>query len=401
MAQPKEGSIRKRGNGTFEYRVYTGKGYKSFYGKTEAEVKRKYREYKKSLNINTGKEPEEEVVPGTSNATGGNITLDDYTGYWLKMYKYGTIAESTYDRLENIYVKHIKTSAIAQKDIRDVTSDDIQMLINSKKTVLSLSSIKKIKEVLYPCLKHAMKQNLITSNPAESVVIPKKTVLDEQEKRLYFYSDEEVSLIVQAMSQKYYQNNPRRYRYAPLFSIILNTGLRIGECMALNWDDVNINNKTLKVNKSVLVSYERDESLNKVKKKQTIGPTKTLKGNRVVPLNDSAIEAFQLMRERNEDLGIVSDLIFSNYEGRLLTIKSVQTTFKSICNDLGIVYKGLHALRHTFGSLLIKNHVDIKIVSELLGHTDVRFTYNRYIHIIQEQKAEAINLITITPRLDS
>lgn len=170
--------------------------------------------------------------------------------------------------------------------------------------------------------------------------------------------------------------------------------------MALNWDDVNTKSKTLKVNKSVLISYERDEMLNKVKKQQTIGATKTLKGNRVIPLNDCAIEAFRIMEKRNEDMGITSDLIFSNYEGSLLNIKSVQTTFKGICNDLGIEYKGLHALRHTFGSLLIKNHVDIKIVSELLGHTDVRFTYNRYIHIIQEQKAEAINLINITPRLN-
>ena len=47
--------------------------------------------------------------------------------------------------------------------------------------------------------------------------------------------------------------------------------------------------------------------------------------------------------------------------------------------------------------MLIKKHIDIKVVSELLGHTDVRFTYNRYIHIIQEQKAEAINMIEITP----
>lgn len=400
MAQPKGGSIRKRGNGTFEYRVYTGKGYKSFYGKTEAEVKRKYREYKKNMNTDTDKVENENTKPDISKIAGESIKLDDYIDYWLKMYKYGTIAESTYDRLENIYMKHIKTSAIARKDIKEVTSDDIQMLINSKKTILSLSSIKKIKEVLYPCFEHAKNQNLIASNPAENVVIPKRTVFDEQEKRLCFYSDEEVSLIVQAMSTRYYQGNPRRYRYAPLFSIILNTGLRIGECMALNWNDVNTKSKTLKVNKSVLISYERDEMLNKVKKQQTIGATKTIKGNRVIPLNDCAIEAFQIMRKRNEDMDITSDLIFSNYEGRLLTIKSVQTTFKGICNDLGIEYKGLHALRHTFGSLLIKNHVDIKIVSELLGHTDVRFTYNRYIHIIQEQKAEAINLINITPRLN-
>lgn len=121
MAQVKEGNIRKRSNGSFEYRVYIDKKPKSFYGKTESEVKRKYREYKKNLQNNI---PEENNI---------NINLDDYIEYWLKMYKYGTIAESTYDRLENIYDKHIKTSSIAKKNIKDITTDDIQLLINSKK----------------------------------------------------------------------------------------------------------------------------------------------------------------------------------------------------------------------------------------------------------------------------
>lgn len=387
MAQVKEGNIRKRSNGSFEYRVYIDKKPKSFYGKTESEVKRKYREYKKNLQNNI---PEENNI---------NINLDDYIEYWLKMYKYGTIAESTYDRLENIYDKHIKTSSIAKKNIKDITTDDIQLLINSKKNILSISSLKKIKEVLYPCFKHAKNQNLVQFNPVTNVIIPKRTFVDDQDKRMNFYSDEEVKLIAQTMLPKYYQHNPRRYRYSSLYTLILNTGLRIGECMPLNWNDVNFDNRTLKVNKSVLISYERDESMNKGRKKQTIGTTKTLKGNRVLPLNDAAIEALQIMRERNKDMNINSELVFSNYQGELLNIKSVQTTFRNICNDIGIEYKGIHALRHTFGSLLIKNHIDIKIVSELLGHTDVRFTYNRYIHILQEQKAEAINMINITPTI--
>lgn len=252
---------------------------------------------------------------------------------------------------------------------------------------------------MYPCFKHAKNQNLVQFNPVTNVIIPKRTFVDDQDKRMNFYSDEEVKLIAQTMLPKYYQHNPRRYRYSSLYTLILNTGLRIGECMALNWNDVNFDNRTLKVNKSVLISYERDESMNKGRKKQTIGTTKTLKGNRVLPLNDAAIEALQIMRERNKDMNINSELVFSNYQGELLNIKSVQTTFRNICNDIGIEYKGIHALRHTFGSLLIKNHIDIKIVSELLGHTDVRFTYNRYIHILQEQKAEAINMINITPTI--
>lgn len=167
--------------------------------------------------------------------------------------------------------------------------------------------------------------------------------------------------------------------------------------MALQWSDVNYENKTLKVNKSVTTYYERDNNIDKITRKQHIGNTKTLKGNRVLPLNDSAIYCLKIMEERNKDIGINSNLIFCNYEGNLLNIKSVQTTFKKICSDIGVEHKGLHALRHTFGSILIKKHIDIKVVSELLGHTDVRFTYNRYIHIIQEQKAEAMNMINITP----
>ena len=379
------GSIRKRSNGTYEYRIYVNKKPKSFYGKTEAEVKRKCREYLKNYEEN--KEDEK---------CSDNIILEDFLEYWLKTYKYGTIADSTYDRLENIYYKHIKTSSIAKKKISDITTDEVQFLINSKKQSLSISSLKKIKEVLYPCFKYAKNTNLIPQNPIENVVIP-KIAHEEKEKKTSFYSEQEINLIANAMSPRYYQINPRRYRYAPLYTFILNTGLRIGECMALKWEDVNYNNKTLKVNKSVTIYYERDNNINKTTKKQHVGNTKTLKGNRVLPLNDSAIYCLKVMEQRNKDIDIDSDLIFSNYQGDLLNIKSVQTTFKNICDDIGVEYKGLHALRHTFGSMLIKKHIDIKVVSELLGHTDVRFTYNRYIHIIQEQKAEAINMIEITP----
>lgn len=379
------GSIRQRSNGTYEYRIYVDKKPKSFYGKTIAEVQRKCREFFKEYK---------EVQ--INNEETKDIILDKFIEYWLKTYKYGTIADSTYDRLENIYAKHIKNSFIAKKDITEVTTDNVQILINSKKQTLSISSLKKIKEVLYPCFQFAKNQNLVEKNPIEGVIIP-KIVSEYDDRDTKFYSDEEIVLIANTVSVRYYQINPRRYRYAPLFTFILNTGLRIGECMALQWSDINYENKTLKVNKSVTTYYERDNNIDKITRKQHIGNTKTLKGNRVLPLNDSAIYCLKIMEERNKDIGINSNLIFCNYEGNLLNIKSVQTTFKKICSDIGVEHKGLHALRHTFGSILIKKHIDIKVVSELLGHTDVRFTYNRYIHIIQEQKAEAMNMINITP----
>ena len=70
--------------------------------------------------------------------------------------------------------------------------------------------------------------------------------------------------------------------------------------------------------------------------------------------------------------------------------------FSRICEENNISYKGVHTIRHTFGSILVRKGVDIKVISEILGHSTVQFTYDRYIHIIKEMKAQAMNLIYVS-----
>lgn len=384
----KKGSIRQRKNGTFELRISINGISKSFYGRTEAEVRRKHRLYMLEQS-----EKERKALRNESSSR----TVSEFVSYYLVTYKYGAVAPSTYDRLEGTFNNHIKNSLLGFKQISDVTTDDIQELINLKKSCLSLSSLKKIKEVLQPCFEYAVRKKLIEKNPVLDVVLPTKqkqklkaSILDE-----HIYTDHEVTQIALAASPIYFAENSRRYRYAPMYVFLLNTGLRIGECLALTYSDVDFERGIITINKSVQVSYERDEFMNRLSKKQKIGNTKTSCGTRTLPLNAAAIEAIEEMRTRAQVLGIKSDLIFSNYSGGLLNIRSVQKTFSEICKEFGIVPRGLHALRHTFGSILIRNHVDIKVVSELLGHTDIMFTYNRYIHVIMQQKAEAIDLIDV------
>ena len=119
----------------------------------------------------------------------------------------------------------------------------------------------------------------------------------------------------------------------------------------------------------------------------------------MIPLNRIATEMLQEMKSRNSLSNISSNVVFPSYKGGYLNGRSVQRTFTRICDEIGVKHKGIHALRHTFGSVLVRKKVDIKVVSEILGHSDVKFTYNRYIHIINEQKAEAINLLDVTPIL--
>lgn len=385
----KEGSFRSKNNGV-EYRVYIDGEQKSFYGKTEAECLIKCRKYTQQL--------EQQKRDNFANTS--NISLQDYISYWLMTYKMGTVAYSTYDRLENAFTTHIQGSKLGKTEISQVTSDDIQEFINFKKQTLSLSSLKKLKEILSPTFHHATIKGTIKSNPMELVAFPTNDkTLPIKTKKVQCYTDKEIERIALTSTEPYYRHNSRRYRYAPLYTFILNTGLRLGECLALTWDDIDFVKKTINVNKSLTIIKNRDLDKDPRHKIQILGYPKTDNGTRVIPLNSVASEMLREMKTRNSLSNIHTRIIFPNYKGEYLSIRTVQDTFENICNDIGVQHKGIHALRHTFGSVLIKKKVDIKVVSELLGHTDVKFTYNRYIHIINEQKAEAMDILNVTPIL--
>lgn len=382
----KEGSFRSKKNG-IEYRIYLDGEQKSFYGKTEKECLIKCRRYILQLDQH-------------KNGNESNISLQDYISYWLITYKMGSVASSTYDRLENVFETHIRESRLGKIEISKITSDDIQEFINEKKKTLSLSSLKKLKEILAPTFHHAKTKGAIARNPMELVVFPKNDKsLPVKTKEVECYTDKEVEKIALTATYPYYEYNAKRYRYAPLYVFILNTGLRLGECLALTWDDIDFDKKTININKSLTVIKNRDLEKDPRRKIQVLGDPKTYNGVRVIPLNRIANDMLLEMRTRNSLSNIHSNIIFPNYKGEYLSVRSVQKTFDRICSDIGVNSKGLHALRHTFGSILIKKKVDIKVVSELLGHSDVRFTYNRYIHIINEQKAEALNILDVTPIL--
>jgi site-specific recombinase XerD len=385
----KEGSFRTKKNGV-EYRIYIDGKQKSFSGKTESECLIKCRKYIKQLE----QQQQNEAINKT------NISLEDYVSYWLITYKMGTVAYSTYDRLENAFETHIKDSTLGKTEMAKVTSDEIQEFVNLKKQTLSLSSLKKLKEILAPSFHHATLKGAINSNPMELVVFPKNDkALPVKTKEIECYTDQEVEKIALTSTEPYYNYNSKRYRYAPLYAFILNTGLRIGECLSLTWDDIDFEKQTINVNKTLTVIKNRDLENDPRHKIQVVGNPKTYNGMRVIPLNSIASIMLQEMKTRNSLSNIDTDVIFPNYKGEHLSTRSVQKTFERICNDIGVECKGLHALRHTFGSVLIKKKVDIKVVSELLGHSDVRFTYNRYIHIIKEQKAEAMSILDVTPIL--
>lgn len=130
-----------------------------------------------------------------------------------------------------------------------------------------------------------------------------------------------------------------------------------------------------------------------------ITDTKTINSDRYIPLNKTAINALKQIFDYNTYYNITTKYVVSNDKGEMVNERNLQRTLDRILlKGMGEKYKhhGIHALRHTMGSLLLsKGKADIKVVSEILGHSNINLTYNKYIHIIKEQKAKALEGLDI------
>ena len=238
----KEGSIRERGN-RVELRIRIDGKQCSFYGKNEAEARKKLREYRKVIKDRD------------DNIKYSEEYLSGYIENWLTMSKFGKIKDSSYDILERVFNNQIKYSHIGQKKIKDITIDDMQEFIDVISKKYSDSIVKKTMEILKPSIKKAVIEQKMRFNPLDFVVMPKKTNIIgmEDDEKDQIYTDDEIEKITEVCMGFYGTNtrNTKRYRYAPVYILLLNTGMRIGELAALTWKDVDFERKIVRVNKTV------------------------------------------------------------------------------------------------------------------------------------------------------
>jgi integrase len=167
---------------------------------------------------------------------------------------------------------------------------------------------------------------------------------------------------------------------------MLNTGLRMSEAAALKWSDYDKDGQTIRVYTTLI--QNKDENGKSVIEEQD--SVKTKNSERVLKLNARAIEAIEAIAKKPN-----SDYIFCAKNGKPLRPRNIQNKLDSILNRAEIEHKGTHVFRHTYASKLFAKGIDVKIVSDLLGHADVRTTYNTYIKLIKQQKAQAMDSIEL------
>lgn len=380
-----EGSWSKKTIKGIEYqryrKLYNGE-YKEFYGRTVKEVKEKIQEFE-SRNMYIKKTEVRKQ------------TFGEYLENWFINVRVYEVESSTYLRNEQTINYHIKDSSLYNAQMVNIDSELCQSLINKLSEKYSRSTISKVYVLLNMCFNYAFTKEHIGENPMMKVKMPKESSLVIKKKEAKWLSSSDVEKFVQEAERV----NTREFRIkgkvgervygvnAYYAILIIYTGLRIGELMALTWEDVDFKNKTLNVNKS--------RAKGKIDGKTTlyIKDPKSESGTRIIPLSDRAIYALQKIKEYSTELKLNSDnnLIVANTSSE----SNITRTVKSMLFRAGCETEkcGLHALRHTFGSLLLEKGVDLKTISYLLGHSDITVTANIYLHITREKAINSIEVL--------
>lgn len=371
------GSIMRKANGTYLGRIAIS-GYEPFSctGATKKEVERKLEEFK----IRTLKK---EVIPQ-------KIFVNTYIEKWMETVKRPSLKAASFDRLERTYLTQIKDSRVGRCQLGNITSMDVQGLINEKSRTLSYPSLKKIYELLNGCFEYAVICREMDFNPVRAVQMPKKENLNKKEKQMGVFSKEELTRI-ENVAAITYQSGEVRYRHTWFFLLLANTGLRAGEAIALRWDNIDLDKGFIHVKQNASVVKCRDGKENKYQVVITTVKTKT--GNRIVPCNEKALQALRALQDYQKSHHIHSDYVDCNDKGELLSQQTLPKILKAILKAADVPYRSVHSFRHTFATNLIQAGVDVKVVSQLLGHSSVKITYDTYVHMGVDRAIEAVKRI--------
>lgn len=365
-------NIGKRKDERFEIKISVGGGRRiSVYGKTENEAKKKAKKLK-----------EEAMKYDLSNIS--KLSVKSYMEHWLYTVKIHTLKPASFDRVEQS-LKYQIFPYIGSYQVQALTANDIQLMLTQLSEKYSYSTVKKAYNNLNSCFQSGVARGELIKNPMIAVVLPANSIKTET-KNIRAYNKNEILAIVKECSRTYSNGNPV-YRYGYAFVLMLNTGIRLGEALYLKWEDVDFENRTIYIHGNVSEYKSRENGNIRYVVSEQHSP-KTKKSIRYIPLNNKAFDALIKLKE------IINDdkYVIATENHTIVSPHNMHRIFSSILKKCNIrnVNDIIHSLRHTFATTLILNGENIKVVSELLGHSDVGTTMRTYYHTIEKQKNKAI-----------
>ena len=385
----------QRSDGSYMYRWTDAQGSRhSVYGATLEILREK--EEQILVDIHDGISPDKQTM-----------TVNDMYDLWREI-KRG-VRGTTMANYIYCYDRYVKNS-FGTKRISAVKKSDVRRYYNSlhDDKLLKITSIDSIHTVLHQVFQTAVDDGIIRNNPADNMLRELKTSRGSDSERR-----EALTVTQQKLFQEYMLRKPLYRHWYPIFFIMANTGMRVGEAIGLRWQDVDLENGLISVNHNV-VYYSHKGTYGNCH--YEIHSTKTKAGVRLIPMTKAVKEAFRMEKEYQELTGIqntmridgYTDFIFANVNGGMQNLTTLNKALKRItrdCNDELIAKYGIdkvpvllppiscHILRHTFATRLCESGMNIKLVQEILGHADITTTMNIYVSVTEEMRSQGVDVL--------
>lgn len=379
----KEGE-NQRANGSYEYkwRDSTGKR-RSIYAKTLDEL----REREKELTKNS--------LDGIRTAN-KNLIVNDLYNLWIQIKK--GLKPNTFANYKYMYEAFVKDD-LGKFKIIDLKRTYVRAFYNklADEQNIKPSTIDCIHTVIHQVLQLAVEDDYLRYNPSDNALKELKRAHNSNDVK-----EKALTLEQQELFEDFLKNTPKYNRWYPIFTVMLWTGLRVGELTGLRWCDINFNDECISVNHTLV--YFRQENGDGCK--YSINTPKSLSSKRTIPMIPKVKEALLLEKEMQEQLNIkcnavvdgVTGFVFVNRFGDTQNQNTLNKALRRIIRDCNyeVIDNGKtdiilpkfsnHSLRHTFTTRMCEAGVNIKVMQDVLGHADAQITMNIYAEATKDFK---------------
>ncbi len=298
------------------------------------------------------------------------MVYKEWLNEWLEFYVKPSTKERTYRKYRQQAEKYI-LPVLGERETDELSAVELQKFsVSLTERDLATSTMNGVLFVLKSSLKRAVALGIARRQYADAIVRPKA-----REKKVDCFNKEEQKKI-----ERYVSEHKRSYLFG--IALSLYTGLRIGELLALTWEDIDFQKGTVTITKSCFDSWENGRY------KKIFDTTKTQSSEREIPLPKQIVEVLKSLRRQTGARFVVAAK--SEYGAQ---IRAYQRSFELVLRKLNIKRKGFHALRHTFATRALEVGMDVKTLSEILGHKNPTITLNRYAHSLFEHKTEMMNRV--------
>lgn len=292
----------------------------------------------------------------------------DWLTEWLTYYVKPTVKERTYNKYlrqtQNYILPRLGEYETGELSARDLQKFAVELTDGG----LAANTVNGVITILKSSLKKAVVLGVVQSEYTDGITRPKA-----REKKVDCFA-----LTEQRKMEAYILGGKDDKLFGVVFCLY--TGLRIGELLALKWEDIDVHKGLCSVSKTCMDSWQSGKYV------KILLPPKTETSDRVIPIPKQLLPKIkELYRARSGEYFVCGRGEYGSQ------VRSYQKTFDRLLKKLKIPHKGFHSLRHTFATRALECGMDIKTLSEILGHKNPTVTLNRYAHSLIEHKADMMN----------